>query len=223
VGARGVVVSADNKNVYVASEGNTNGNSALAVFSRDTTTGALTQLPGPAGCFAVKGDGVTCGVARGLVTAIIAAVSSDGNNVYVAARDSNSLAVFSRNTTTGALTQLSGPAGCVAGTGGDPTCAAGRGLNQVVFVSVSPDGSNVYAAAHVGNALTIFSRDATTGALTQLSGLDACVSSDGTAGSCAIGTALDGAISIKTSLDGKNVYATAYVAGAVVTFNRMSR
>ena len=45
VTAIAVVVSPDGKNVYVASRGN-----AVAVFSRNTTTGILTQLSGTAGC-----------------------------------------------------------------------------------------------------------------------------------------------------------------------------
>src|SRR5262249_44368620 len=93
------------------------------------------------------------------------------------------------------------------------------------YVSVSPDGLNLYAAAQgiVGgsNAVTIFSRNTTTGVLTQLSGLAGCISLDGTGGSCAVGTAMDGALSIQTSPDGKNVYATAYVEGSVLAFNRV--
>jgi 6-phosphogluconolactonase (cycloisomerase 2 family) len=221
VGARGVKVSPDNENVYVASEGDgVNSNGALLVFSRNPSTGVLAQLSGATGCFAPDGNGQTCALARGLHTAISVDVSPNGNNVYVAARDSSSIAVFSR-TPNGALTQLSGSAGCVQQIPvSDPTCASGQGLNQVVFVSVSADGYNVYAAAQVSNAVTIFSGNSTTGALTQLSGLEGCISSDGTGGSCAVGTALAGAISIKTSLDGKNVYATAYSDGSVLAFNR---
>jgi len=217
VGARGVTISNDNKNAYIASE-DINGNSGVAVFSRNTVTGGLTQLSAPAGCFAVNGDGVTCTAARGLLTAIHPAMSSDDKNLYVASRDSNSLAIFSRNTTTGALTQLSGTDGCIADSGGDPTCAVGKGLNQVVFVSGTQDGGNMYAASQVSNAIAVFSRNATTGALTQLSGTDGCVSSDGTAGSCAIGTALDGALSVNATPDGKNVYASACTASFLLAF-----
>jgi 6-phosphogluconolactonase (cycloisomerase 2 family) len=221
VGARGVKVSPDNQNVYVASEGDgVNSNGALLVFSRDPSTGILTQLSGTAGCFAPNGDGQTCTLALGLHTVIHADVSPDGNNVYVASRDSSSIAVFSRMSN-GALTQLGASAGCVEQTPvSDPTCASGQGLNQAVFVSVSPDGYNVYAAAQVSNAVTIFSRNPTTGVLTQLSGLQGCISSDGTGGNCTVGTAVAGAISINTSLDGKNVYATAYIDGSVLAFNR---
>jgi hypothetical protein len=152
-------------------------------------------------------------------------ISHDNKNAYVASEGdgvngNSAVAVFSLNRTTGARTQLSGTAGCIADTGGDPTCAAGVGLNQAVFVRGTADGSNIYTAAQAGNAITVFSRNATTGALTQLSGTNGCVSSDGTAGSCAIGTALDLELSLNASSNGKNVYATVYIAGSLLAFSR---
>jgi len=215
-GARGVVVSPDNLNVYISSQNS----SALAVFSRNTTTGALTQLSGTAGCIAETGDGVTCADGRGLVNPIQLQMSPDGKNVYVTSVGSSALTTFSRNTTTGVLTQLGGTAGCIAENGDGSTCADGKGLNEVVFVTVSPDGSNVYATAQTGNALTIFSRDTITGALSQLGGLAGCISEDGTSGTCTDGVALAGAISVATSPDGAFVYAAAYISDAISAFAR---
>jgi 6-phosphogluconolactonase (cycloisomerase 2 family) len=43
-----------------------------------------------------------------------------------------------------------------------------QGLAGVLAVAVSPDGRNVYAVAPAGDAVTVFTRDAGTGALTQL-------------------------------------------------------
>src|SRR5205809_5355865 len=69
--------------------------------------GALTQLPGTAGCFTFDGaseDGAgTCAKARGIAEGESAAVSPDSANVYVGSyRDSGAslesgFAVFSRN------------------------------------------------------------------------------------------------------------------------------
>src|SRR4029077_11416173 len=102
--------------------------SAVAIFARNTTTGALTQLSGTAGCVSSDGTGGSCTQARGLQGARTAVVSPDNLHVYVAAQTGNAVAVFARNTTTGALTQLSGAAGCIAETGDGVTCADGHAL-----------------------------------------------------------------------------------------------
>ena len=61
--ARGLAVSPDGKNIYIAS----NGRSAVAAFARDHRTGALTQLQGEDGCVANEvGEGCALGRALGL-------------------------------------------------------------------------------------------------------------------------------------------------------------
>jgi hypothetical protein len=66
----------------------------------------------------------------------------------------------------GALTQPAGLADCVSQTGG--TCAQGHGLGDTTAVAVSPDGRNVYVVSKGTQALAAFSRDAGSGALTEL-------------------------------------------------------
>jgi 6-phosphogluconolactonase (cycloisomerase 2 family) len=219
LGARGVAVSPDGLHVYVSSQDD----NAVAAFARNPATGALTQLGGAAGCVDETGDGVNCIDGRALVAPIHVTVSPDGNHVYGVSRDSSSVTVFARNTTTGALTQLGGAAGCIAETGDGVTCADGRGLSQAVFVEISPDGENVYAASQVSNAVTVFARNKTTGALTQLSGTAGCVSEDGTGGTCADGKGLNGALGVTVSPDGQYVYAVSYLSSALdVFFNQNS-
>jgi DNA-binding beta-propeller fold protein YncE len=213
-------VSRDGKHLYVASQDN----NAVAIFARNAVTGALTQLSGAAGCIAQNGDGVTCALGRGLLNPIHLEVSSDGQYVYGVSRDSNAVTIFARNVTTGVLTQLPGLAGCIAENGDGRTCAVGAGLREAVFLTLSPDGTNVYVASQVSDAVAIFTRNALTGALTQLPGVAGCVSEDGSddgmARVCADGKGLEGAIAVTVSPDGLNVYAAAYISKALTIFIR---
>jgi DNA-binding beta-propeller fold protein YncE len=96
------------------------------------------------------------------------AVGPDGQNVYVTSFFSGAVAVFSRNGTTGRLTQLAGTDGCVSETGTGGACADATALDGARVVAVSPDGKSVYVASLWSDAVSVFSRDETTGALTQL-------------------------------------------------------
>ena len=95
------------------------------------------------------------------------------------------------------------------------TCADGKALLASRSVTVSPDGSNVYVASEESQAVAVFDRDGTTGALKQLDGTDGCVSQTGTGGECADGRALYGPRSVAVTGDGKNVYVASGAAVAV--------
>lgn len=150
--------------------------------------GALTQLTGAGNC--VSGDG-TCGTANvsGLTggSPEDAVVSADGKNLYAVAPDPNSgseagidIVEFTR--TANGLQQLAAPNNCISSGPANTTgCGTGDvaalqfiGDPEPAKIAISPDGKNVY----VDNSTVIseFSRDASTGALTELTTSD-CIDS----------------------------------------------
>lgn len=214
--ATSVAVSPNGKNVYVTAAGS----NAVSVFARDVKTGALTQLPGTAGCVSEDGTGGQCTDGKALLGAFAVAVSQNGKNVYVASRDSNAVAVFARNNKTGALTQLPGTNGCIGedGTGGE--CADGVALTGPVAIAITRNGKSVYVASEGSSAVTAFARSLKTGALTQLAGTDGCVSESGTGGACVDGVALNEARDVAITRNAKSVYVASSTSDAVSAFKR---
>lgn len=221
----GIAVSSDGRNVYVAASGD----DAIAVFSRNPSTGALTALSGAAGCVAESTD-TGCTGAHLLFDVSALAVSPDGRNVYAAG--SKGIAVFGRRTDSGALAQLPGTAGCVAGDTADGACTPVTALDDATSVAVSPDGRNVYAGSSSAT-VAVFARG-TTGALSQLGGTAGCLAplpdDDEDTVEPALPCARTGDLNtppansledrspIAVSPDGRNVYVATY--GSVATFTR---
>ena len=242
-GASDLEISPDGRSAYLDAYGGVT-NGTLSVFSRDPVTGLLAQLAGTAGCLSDDGaseDGAaTCTNAR-LVDSgdgHSIAISADGRFVYVAAQSPVAgVAIFARDTTTGALTQLAGTAGCVSADGssedGPNTCADGRALEDgVSSVAITPDGAYLYATTYPNRpaapgdsapGIAIFSRDATTGALTQLAGKDGCTTSDGSdvdgATDCNAAPALDQVFEVAMP-DNTFVYAANRVDDLVAALRR---
>ena len=217
--AEGIAMSPDGKNVYVAADGS----NAIAEFSRNTETGALTQLASPNNCITSNGSGCGTTGATGLTNADAVAVSADGKSVYVAAFGSNSVAEFSRNTETGALTQLASPNDCVTANASGCGTVNRTGISAAFGVTVSGDGKNVYVAGFNSNAIAEFSRNTETGALTQLASPNDCVTSNSFGCGTVNRTGLTNPISIITSPDGSNLYAASggsTAIGAVAEFSR---
>jgi DNA-binding beta-propeller fold protein YncE len=211
MGSRAIAVSPDGKNVYVASSKS----DAIAIFKRDPRSGTLTQSPGTGGCVAAKGKG--CAPAVGLDGPNSVAVSPDGLNVYATSRASNTISVFHRDSSTGALSQLPGAAGCTSGLP-VPVCAGGRALVGPDVVIVSPSGTNVYVGSFFGNAVAVFDRDRTSGALTQPGDSTGCIA-EAIAG-CTTGIALGAPEGMAISNDGANVYVAGAVSNAVAVLAR---
>jgi DNA-binding beta-propeller fold protein YncE len=180
-------------------------------LARDSTTGALSQLPGATGCVNRLGR-QGCARSRGLSGAESVAVSADGRNAYVAG---NGIAVFTRDAI-GALHQPLGRAACVErnGRGG---CSLARG-HPTSTLTLSQDGRSLYT---LGDGLASFARNQRTGALQQLPGRNGCVAQHTRA--CARARALDLTSGLSISPDGANLYVASLGSGAVAVFARHRR
>ncbi len=185
-----VVSSPEKGDLYVIAQ------DALVHLRRDPSTGLLSVeealedgIGGVSGLFsgicltmAPDGSSVYAGTARGLL--VLArdpssgsltflhmhplngvsgiAVSPDGTQVYAAVFWDDAVEVFARDTATGALTFLERESQGVAGVS---ALAGPRAL------AVSPDGSHLYAVSEWSDAVVVFQRNTTTGALTWASAL----------------------------------------------------
>jgi 6-phosphogluconolactonase (cycloisomerase 2 family) len=186
-GARDIAISPDGSLLYVASDGD----DALAIFNRNTTSGELTFNQA-----FFDGDG---GI-DGLNGAYSVAVSPDGGNIYVASIYDDAIAIFHW---TG---DVLGYEGVVKdGIGGVD------GLDGANSVVVSPDGNHVYVASRVDDAVAMFERNISSGALTYLGMMQDGV--DGVDG-------LDGARSIAINPDGSQLYVASQYDDALAVFDR---
>jgi hypothetical protein len=203
-GAEPIAISGDGLNLYAGGD-----NGGGVAFSRGAG-GALTTI-GSAGGFADT------------------AFATSGNGLFASIRDSggsNGEVVALARGAGGALSFVNSVAdSCKVS---EAHCEKNNGLYDVEGVTVSPDGAHVYAASHFGGAevskksggaLTVFSRNLTTQAITQIQ----CVPQSATKlGLCSTGgssEALEGAEGVTVSPDGKFLYATGYFSGAVLGFN----
>lgn len=121
---------------------------AIAVFSRNIATGALTFVE-------AQKDGIL-GV-NGLDGANSVTVSNDGRHVYATGPSEDALALFSRNDATGALTYMTE---LVDGIGG------ADGLDGAMAVRVSFDNRFLYVCGFFEDSLAVYDRDPVTGLLT---------------------------------------------------------
>ncbi len=188
-GVRAVTVSADGTHVYAAADRA----DSLTVFRRNIADGRLTFLE--------RKEDTPDGSVDGLDLASALVVSPDGNHVYSAGSRDDAIGIFSRSAATGLLTFVS----VVRDGVGDV-----EGLFGVKGLAMAPDGTHVYAAGADDNAVTVFERDATTGALTF-----AGAHLDGVGDV----TDLAGVQGVALSPDGNNLYVAGTSADAITVFS----
>jgi len=135
------VTSPDGRHVYVSGRFD----NAIAIYARNTTTGALSYVGG----VLPSGD-------EGVVGIIDAAISPDGAHVYAASYDGSAIGIYARNAETGLLTWV----GRVVDEQGGVD-----GLAHVYSVAVSPDGQFVYATPLDEKEVAVFARNPSTGTL----------------------------------------------------------
>jgi 6-phosphogluconolactonase (cycloisomerase 2 family) len=135
--AAGVAASPDGAHVYVAGVND----DAVATFSRDPATGALTFVE-------LDKDGV--GGIEGLDGALGIAAPPDGAHVYVTGAVDDAVATFSRDPATGALSFVEQDKDGIAGV---------DGLDNAVRIAASPDGAHVYVTGREDDSVATFSRE----------------------------------------------------------------
>ena len=202
---------------------------ACASPARAAAQASFSPVAGEGGCL-LSGDSFRgerpqgCGTTAALTDPVAVAVTPDGRQVVVASTGglnygTNGLTVFARDAGSGALRFAS----CVTDNGGDGrvgsagVCADGDALAGASALAFSPDGASLYATASDVDAVSWFSRDADTGALSQKGCIKLYV---GAGERCGSGYPLDGASAVVVGPDGDYVFVAAMWSGAVVVFAR---
>src|SRR5579859_1588971 len=186
-GAEGLAVSPDGQNVYVAA-GPDSTHGSLDVFKRNPTDSTLTH---------VQTNLQSDTNLSGLAGAYQVSVSPDGQNVYVAATGTNAIVAFTRNPADGSLQWL---ATYVNGTGGID------GMNGPLGIDTTPDGLHVIASGFSEASVAVFDRDPANGFLTFNSKVQRDINGN---------PPLNGALEVRVSPDGHNVYVAAYADNAI--------
>ena len=199
----GLAISPDGNFIYVTGLLD----NALNVFSRNTTTGELTLVAD----YLDGGQDEGMNIIDGLSTPTLLTVSPDNKHVYVSANGDNSIAVFSRNIGDGKLTYVELLKDGATDAMANPLTKL-RGTKPIV----SPDNNHVYVASSVEDAVTVFSRNTTTGVLTLVEEL---VDGGQDAAMNAL-TGLDAAYEARVSPDNNQVYVVGTVDDAITVFDR---
>lgn len=220
VGGRGlhnpfaVVVSPDGKSVYVAGAES----DAVAVFARDSQTSLLQQLAGSDGCATEDGATDGCSAASGLGRPVGLGMPRDGKFLYVTANETASLAALPR--TKRGIAPVGALAAGACWSESAAECIAQEGLGGGLGIAISRDGRHLYVASQGAGGVLAFKRNARTGAVTPLPGLDACITANGSGGRCTQGRGLNGARTLALSHDGRHLYVASEFGNAVAVLAR---
>jgi DNA-binding beta-propeller fold protein YncE len=209
----GVTVSPEGENVYVTAFDE----EAVGEFKRNTETGALTPLAGNECIGSLTSSCPTTTI--GLEEDIGIVASPDGKDVYVAAGAKGAkgdVAALARGPE-GALEPLSTTERCI---GSISECATGLHIDGVEDLAMSPDGKYVYGTSSSTNAVIELKRGES-GALEQLAGGNACVSSESLS-ECQQVVGIAGAVGVAISPGGEDLYASGQSEGTVASFERDS-
>ena len=210
LGASSVAVSPDGRSVYV-SGGNED---IVSIFSRNTSTGALT----PAGCISdadiFPGSGCA-DFAEGLNAPAGIAIAPSGLDVYVAGNNDQAIVHLARDPNTGDLSD----GGCVPFTGDSAGCGTTTqpGIERPWDLVVSPDGASVYVvSSFFGGSVARLTRNTSTG---DISASGQCIAdAGGTPAGCG-GTqeGLAGARAMAISADGASLHVVSRDDGSLVS------
>jgi DNA-binding beta-propeller fold protein YncE len=202
-GARDLTVSANGKNLYVAS-------TIGPGFSDSNTVAHFTlDAAGTPTFERCIGDQTGC-TAPGVLNAVFGsssiAVNRDGTRLYVGAN--NGIAFF---TVDGAGVPTF--AGCIANVTGCTQPTPPGLLFGAFGIELAPDGKNLYAAGYGSDAIAHFVLDA--------NGMPALASCNGAPAGCAPSTpagAVDGPFDFAVTPDGKRLYAAMYDGALIDRF-----
>jgi 6-phosphogluconolactonase (cycloisomerase 2 family) len=200
--ASSLTVSPDGKHLYATGSG---GNS-ISAFSIDPGGDDYSFVE-------TETDGVddssdAGGAVDGLFLADDAAVSPDGEHVYVVGRLDDAIAIFDRDSSTGELS-FSEAARDTIGT---------DELDRPEGVAVSGDGDYVYAVSNLDDSILTFKRDPGDGSLTQVEVETDGVDDAGDAGGTVDG--MNGPSSVAVAPDGEAVYVGTEDDDSLAAFSR---
>ncbi len=226
-----VAIAPGGKLAYVASGDVGSGTGEILAAKRDPASGALTPIAGSAGCYSNTGSSTagpgTCTVAAGAGSGDAneaggappsyeldgLQISADGRYLYAASPRLSAIVWFAIDPTSGALAW----SGCLTGVS-TPGCTAATELPGPDSLTLSPDGQTLYASSYDDPELTIFHRDPTTGALTQLPAPNGCVTFGGNAGACTADPLLGLSGPVVVSPDGRTIHVAQFSNNSLLTY-----